>query len=84
MLTASHETAAPRITHPLRADGWHAISIGVHRYESEPALHLLVKLDSDRAFSTLVLSPSKKWGHRYVDELFWEVAAPTSSLPSAT
>ena len=36
MLLAGPETAAPSVTYPLNADGWHAVSIGVHPFWSEP------------------------------------------------
>ena len=73
MLTASHETDAPDVTYPLRVEGWHAVSIGVHRYEKSPSQSLRLKLTGDEVFSVLVLPESDTWAARRNDELFWKV-----------
>ena len=74
MITASLETDAPDVTYPLNLSGWHAISIGVHRYEREPVQTLRLRLSGDKVFSVLTLAAGGSWGNRRHDELFWKVA----------
>ena len=85
MLMAGPETAAPEITYPLRASGWHAISIGVWADHVTPGTtrwygelrtfsEVLARLSGDDTFSLLTL-PGLEWGfEEQVRELFWKVA----------
>ncbi len=79
MMTAGPETRAPRLTYPLRAEGWHAISIGIHATghgEGEDG-ELLVRLSGDETFSILTWGPSHLDGHtrrKQLEEVFWKVA----------
>ena len=59
MLLAGPETAAPPITYTLDADGWHAVSIGVHPFWSEPEgrqLETQLKLTGPGPFTISVLA----------------------------
>ncbi|MCY4112265.1 MAG: family 10 glycosylhydrolase, partial [Chloroflexi bacterium] len=77
MLFAGPETLAPDVTYPLRVEGWHAISVGVHPTaggESDFSL-VQVMLSGDSAFSALTWSTE---GHhlrrKELQEIFWKVA----------
>ena len=85
MLMAGPETAAPEITYPLRASGWHAVSIGVWGDHVTPGttrwygemrtfVEVLARLSGDDTFSLLTL-PGLEWRfEEQVRELFWKVA----------
>ena len=85
MLMAGNETAAPEITYPLEASGWHAVSIGVYGDHITPGttrwyaelrtyVEVLARLTDDDTFSLLTL-PGQEWGHpEQFHELFWKVA----------
>lgn len=85
MLLAGPQTAAPTVTYPLEASGWHAISVGLVR--CHPGGHharyseLEVRLTDDRASTVLSLPslgdhyPDEPMPeHREVAELFWQCA----------
>ena len=59
MLLAGPQTAAPTITYPLEASGWHAISVGLvrchHGGHHVRASELQVRLTGDRVGTVLVL-----------------------------
>jgi len=74
MLLAGPETAAPNLTYPLRASGWHSVSIGVYG-DTSTGLGLLARLSEDETFSILTLRPGEQGRHREeLRELFWKVA----------
>ena len=85
MVMAGVETAAPEITYPLEASGWHAISIGVWGVHITPGTtryygdlrtysEVLAKLSGDDTFSILTL-PGLEWTfEERLHELFWKVA----------
>ena len=77
MLFAGPETLAPDVTYPLRVEGWHAVSVGIHptaEAESEFA-QVPVKLSGDSAFTMLTWSTE---GHhlrrKELQEIYWKVA----------
>lgn len=76
MLKAGPETHAPAVRYPLAANGWHAISIGVHPTGHEGEMpQTLVKLSSDDVYSVLTWDEE---GHhlrrKVLQEIFWKVA----------
>ena len=77
LLMAGPETRAPAIRYPLRAPGWHAVSVGVHpTSDGEGDLtQMLVKLSGDDTFSVLTWDTG---GHhlrrKQLQEIFWKVA----------
>ena len=85
MLMAGPETAAAEVTYPLRASGWHAVSIGVWGDHVTPGttrwygdmrtyVEVLARLSGDDTFSILTL-PGLEWGlEEHLRELFWKVA----------
>ena len=73
MLVAGPETAAPEVTYPLRASGWHAISIGVHGSGGMP-VRLLVKLDGEETYSMLTCPAVERRQRNHIHELFWKAA----------
>ena len=60
MLLAGPQTAAPTITYPLEASGWHAISVGLvrchHGGHHVRASELQVRLTGDRVGTVLVVA----------------------------
>ncbi len=85
MLLAGPQTAAPTITYPLDASGWHAISVGLVRCHAgghhTRASELELRLTDDRVPTVLVLPsladhyPDERMPeHREVAELFWKYA----------
>ena len=56
MLIAGPETAAPEVTYPLEATGWHAITIGVYGDQEEDT-QVLVRLSGESVSSMLMLKP---------------------------
>ena len=85
MLLAGPQTAAPTITYPLEASGWHAISVGLvrchHGGHHVRASELQVRLTGDRVGTVLVLpsladhqADEPMPEHREVAELFWKHA----------
>ena len=83
MLLAGPQTAAPTITYPLEASGWHAISIGLVRCHAgghhTRSSELQVRLTGDRVATVLVLpsladhqSDEPMPAHGEVAELFWK------------
>ena len=78
MLLAGPETAARAITCQLNATGWHAVSIGVYPFWSEPEgrqLELQLKLTGPGPFTVLShprvpFASHSEWLH----EMFWAVA----------
>ena len=78
MLLAGPETAAPPITYPLNAKGWHAVSIGVHPFWSEPEgrqLETQLKLSGPGPFTILSWPRVPFGGHaETLREHFWDVA----------
>ena len=78
MLLAGPETAAPSVTYPLNADGWHAVSIGVHPFWSEPEgrqLEVQLKLTGPSPFTVLSWPRVPFGGHtEHLHEHFWGVA----------
>ena len=78
MLLAGPETAAPPIVYPLNATGWHAVSIGVHPFWSEPEgrqLEVQLKLTGPGPFTILSWPRVPFGGHAEVlHEHYWGVA----------
>ena len=78
MLLAGPETAAPPITYPLHAEGWHAVSIGVYPFWSDGEgrqLELQLKLSGPDLFSILSYPRVPFGGHvEWLHEMFWDVA----------
>ncbi len=78
MLLAGPETAAPSVTYPMNANGWHAISIGVHPFWSEPEgrqLEVQLKLSGPGPFTVLSWPRVPFGGHaEHFHEHFWGVA----------
>lgn len=81
MLLAGPETAAPELTYPLAASGWHAVSIGAFggHFESDTTT-VEARLSGDSTFSRLT-TPVERGGHRgrspgevQLREVFWKVA----------
>ena len=79
MLFAGPETLAPDVTYPLRVEGWHAVSVGIHptaEAESEFA-QVPVKLSGDSAFTMLTWSTE---GHhlrrKELQEIYLEGCRP--------
>ena len=56
MLLAGPETAAPDVTYPLDADGWHAISIGMYCGDLAEGSTVRVRLSSQPTFSYLTVA----------------------------
>ena len=56
MLIAGPETAAPEITLPLNAAGWHAVSVGLFA-DQRQRTGALVRLSGDDTFSVLDQPP---------------------------
>ncbi len=77
MLLAGPETAAPPITYPLNVQGWHAVSIGVHPFWSEPEgrqLEVQIKLSGPGPFTILSWPRVPFDGHaEHLHEHFWSV-----------
>ncbi len=78
MLLAGPGTAAPPITFPLNAEGWHAISIGVYPFWSDAEgrqLELQLKLSGPDPFTVLSYPRVPFGGHvERLHEMFWDVA----------
>ena len=85
MIAAGPETAAPPVRFPLRASGWHAVSVGVvpsfKSTDDTATLAVPVKLSGDDTFSVLTLNlPSLQtrllpdWSGPVVVEMFWKIA----------
>lgn len=78
MLLAGPETAAPPVTYPLNVRGWHAVSIGVHPFWSEPEgrqLEVQIKLSGPGPFTILSWPRVPFGGHaEHLHEHFWSVA----------
>ncbi|MDE2901480.1 MAG: family 10 glycosylhydrolase [Chloroflexota bacterium] len=78
MLLAGPETAAPTITYPLNAKGWHAVSIGVHPFWSEGEgrqVEVQLKLNGPGPFTVLAIPRVPFGNHSEVlHEMFWDVA----------
>ena len=73
MLIAGPETAAPEITYPLQASGWHAVSVGMYVMPGA-TVKVPVRLSGDPAFSILTL-PQLELGwttHTAAQEQIWE------------
>ncbi len=84
MLIAGPETAAPEVTYPLNADGWHAITIGVYGDQVEDT-QVLVRLSEESTSSALILrslgyeqgeeeGKMKEVADPGIHEMFWKVA----------
>jgi hypothetical protein len=80
MICASEETAAPAVTYPLQASGWHTITVGLYRElegNSFPGgdVGIEVKLTDDPTFTALVLrgEPAPPGGP-VIEELTWKTA----------
>ncbi|MCY3896578.1 MAG: family 10 glycosylhydrolase [Chloroflexi bacterium] len=78
MLLAGPETAAPDVTFRLNATGWHAVSIGVYPFWSEPEgrqLELQLKLTGPGP-STVLSHPRVPFASHseWLHEMFWDVA----------
>ena len=77
MLLAGPETAAPDVTFRLNATGWHAVSIGVYPFWSEPEgrqLELQLKLTGSGPFTVLSHPRVPFAGHaEWLHEMFWDV-----------
>ncbi len=85
MIAAGPETAAPPVRFPLRASGWHAVSVGVvpsfKSTDDTATLAVPVKLSGDDTYSVLTLNlPSLQtrllpdWHGPVVVEMFWKIA----------
>ena len=76
--TGRSRTAAPPITFPLNAEGWHAISIGVYPFWSDAEgrqLELQLKLSGPDPFTVLSYPRVPFGGHvERLHEMFWDVA----------
>ncbi len=83
MLLAGPETAAPPVTCPLRAAGWHAISVGVlpiRSTEEGRQLELQLRLSGERVPTMLTVPPGAVPGGAGpgLVELFWKLADLTN------
>ena len=83
MLVGDPETHAPPVTYPLRAEGLHAVSIGVYGCPEGPIdaagpgrnyTQLLAKTTDDSTFSILTLTPVPREQGESIVEVFWKVA----------
>ena len=85
MIVAGPETAAPAVSFPLRASGWHAVSVGIvpnfKCTDDTATVAVPVKLSSDDTYSLLTLDLSSKqtrllpdWHGGGVAEMFWKIA----------
>ncbi len=83
MLLAGPETAAPEITVPMNASGWHAVSVGLFADQRQPT-SVLVRLTGDDTFSVLDQPPLESeqqagkeetpaYRAHQIRELFWRV-----------
>ena len=73
MLLGGPETAAPEITYPLDASGWHAVSIGVFPHYDEDS-EVLVRLSGEDTFSMLMRSGEEMAIHELtVYPMFWRI-----------
>ena len=88
MLMAGPETAAPDVTYPLKASGWHAVSVGVYGARRH-RVGIMVRLSSDETFHILTLpevpAPSGGLGGKMkevhdpgIHELYWRAADLTN------
>lgn len=71
LLVAGEETLAPEITYPLKARGWHRISIGLYGERFDGDTVIQVRLTRDPGFVVLTL---KEGPDRAIQDLFWKEA----------
>ena len=85
MIAAGPETAAPAVSFPLRASGWHAVSVGIvpnfKCTDDTATIAVPVKLSGDDTSSLLTLDLSSlqtrllpDWHGPTVAEMFWKIA----------
>ena len=73
MLRADEETDAPDLTYPLRASGYHAVSLGLMAESSEDVV-VLARLSGDASSTVLTCPMTDRAGRHRIRELFWKVA----------
>ena len=85
MIAAGPETAAPAVSFPLRASGWHAVSVGIvpnfKCTDDTATIAVPVKLSGEDTCSLLTLDLSSlqtrllpDWHGPVVAEMFWKIA----------
>ena len=85
MIVAGPETAAPIVRYPLRANGWHAVSVGIvpsfKSTDDTATVAVPVKLSTDNTFSVLMLNLTSiydrvlsDWRGPGIAEMFWKIA----------
>ena len=73
MLRADEETDAPELTYPLRASGYHAVSLGLMAESSEDIV-VLTRLNGDASSTVLTCPMTDRAGRHRIRELFWKIA----------
>ncbi len=84
MIAAGPETAAPTVSYPLSADGWHAVSLGIvpsfKATDDTATVAVPVKLSGEDTFSVLTLNMTRQsrlvpgWRGPGIAEMFWKIA----------
>ncbi len=75
MLLAGPETAAPDLTYPLNAAGWHAVSLGMYADTPGDVRQIGVKLSGDDTLTYVTVRPDEAvFQSQRITERFWRIA----------
>ncbi len=74
MLLAGEETAAPDVTYPVDASGWHAVSVGMMPHYGGPS-QVLIRTSGSDTFTTLRAAEEEGSSPHEIEaqEVFWRI-----------